>query len=116
MRWMRSAVGPVLAGVGLLLLNAACRGTAETAPGTGGRNGHVTDGGSAAAFQDVRRWDAGVQARQRPPPAPAQSPDGGACPGRQQPCCDGTCGTELQCAQLACDPAPHRLPPPAEER
>ena len=105
--------GRLFVGFGLTVLPAACRSTAETGPVETRQGGQVMDGG--APLQGVRRWDAGVEPREGPPHFPAPAADAGACLGRQERCCDGHCGTALECAQLACDPAPQRLPP-AEER
>jgi hypothetical protein len=114
MRWVRSLTGLPFVGFMVLVLAAACRSTVERVPAEAPGDDPVTEGGGTP-FQDVRRWDAGVEPREGPPPFPAPAADAGACPGRQERCCDGHCGTALECAQLACDPAPQRQLP-AEER
>jgi hypothetical protein len=114
MRWVRSLLGLLFVGFWVAVVPPACRSTAETAPAETRRHGQVTDGGSDTPLQGVRRWDAGMEPREGPPPFPAAA-DAGACPGRQERCCDGHCGTALECAQLACDPVPQRRPA-AEER
>jgi hypothetical protein len=114
MRWARSLTGLLFVGFWVSVQAAARRSTAETGPAEAPRSRQVTEDGGTPS-QDVRRWDAGVEPREGPPPFPAPADDAGDCPGKQERCCDGHCGTALECAQLACDPVPQRQTP-AEER
>lgn len=106
MRWMRSfwGVGFILPGLFLPMLACGTRvGTPHES--TPGQSVQLTDGGPLPRLHEAGPPDAGVGGLER---------GEDACPARQQRCCDGQCGTQRQCAQLACDPAPHRLPVPEE--
>ena len=113
MRWMRSLLG-------LFFVSLGGRG-APGLPGhlgdgarRAGRNGHVTDGGSAAVpGREALGREYGAARGLAALPCPRRRR--GRLPGRQERCCDGRCGTALECAQLACDPLPQRQPA-AEER
>ena len=114
MRWVRSDWIVVFLVSGLVQLSTACRSPAKTPPPAVVGDGQVTGGGNGQPAADVQGRDAGVTWREVPPPSPAPAADGGACPRKLERCCDGHCGTPLECAQLACDPAPQH--PPAQER